>query len=97
MDTPQLNPEGYSASSVIESAADLQGHLLILHGGVDDNVHVQNAMQLAHRLQENRKSFEMMIYPESGHGVRGRPARHMRDLEWKSIQEHLLAPVKAIP
>lgn len=97
MDTPQLNPEGYSASSVIESAADLQGHLLILHGGVDDNVHVQNAMQLAHRLQENRKSFEMMIYPESGHGVRGRPARHMRDLEWKSIQEHLLVPVKVDP
>ncbi len=97
MDTPQLNPDGYSASSVIEAAADLEGHLLILHGGVDDNVHVQNAMQLAHRLQENRKSFEMMIYPESGHGVRGRPARHMRDLQWKAIQEHLLEPLKATP
>lgn len=97
MDTPQLNPEGYSASSVIESAADLQGHLLILHGGVDDNVHVQNAMQLAHRLQENRKSFEMMIYPESGHGVRGQAARHKRDLEWKSIQEYLLTTVKEQP
>ncbi|OUU20392.1 MAG: hypothetical protein CBC13_10735 [Planctomycetia bacterium TMED53] len=97
MDTPQLNPDGYAKSSVIEAAADLNGHLLILHGGIDDNVHVQNAMQLAHRLQENRKSFEMMIYPESGHGVRGRPARHMRDLEWKAIQEHLLAPLKEMP
>lgn len=69
MDTPQNNPEGYKASSVVEAAGQLHGKLLILHGGIDDNVSVRNTMRLIHALQQANKDFELMIYPGSRHGI----------------------------
>jgi dipeptidyl-peptidase-4 len=91
MSTPQLNPEGYERTSVIAAAEDLSGHLILLHGTMDDNVHFQNTIQLVHALQEADKDFELMLYPESRHGV-GAPSQrwHMRRLQWRAIREHLL-------
>jgi dipeptidyl aminopeptidase/acylaminoacyl peptidase len=71
MDTPQNNPEGYKASSVVAAAANLHGRLLILHGGIDDNVSVRNTMRFIHALQQADKDFELMIYPSSRHGIGG--------------------------
>jgi dipeptidyl-peptidase-4 len=91
MSTPQLNPEGYERASVIAAAKDLSGHLVLLHGTMDDNVHFQNTVQLVHALQDADQDFELMVYPESRHGV-GAPSQrwHMRRLEWRAIREHLL-------
>jgi dipeptidyl-peptidase-4 len=71
MSTPQDNPEGYKASSVVEAAANLHGKLLILHGAIDDNVSVRNTMRLVHALQQADKDFELMIYPSARHGIGG--------------------------
>jgi dipeptidyl-peptidase-4 len=91
MSTPERNPDGYRDTSVIGAAADLEGHLVIVHGVDDDNVHVQNAMQLAHALQRAEKSFELMLYPGATHGIRdGMQRRHHRRLQWSAIEEHLL-------
>jgi dipeptidyl-peptidase-4 len=87
MDTPQANPQGYDATSVIKAAKNLHGHLLIQHGVMDDNVHVQNALQLVHALQEaNLDDFEMMLYPKSRHGVRG---PHRRAMVWRALSDRL--------
>jgi dipeptidyl-peptidase-4 len=69
MGLPQENPEGYRKSSPRFTAGDLHGPLLLIHGEVDDNVHLQNTMQFAYELQQAGKQFEMMIYPKSRHGV----------------------------
>ncbi|MXZ39209.1 MAG: prolyl oligopeptidase family serine peptidase, partial [Holophagales bacterium] len=69
MSTPDDNPDGYESSSVLESAGDLHGDLLIIHGTMDDNVHMQNTLQMAWKLQKAGKPFEMMLYPKSRHGV----------------------------
>jgi dipeptidyl aminopeptidase/acylaminoacyl peptidase len=69
MGLPQENPEGYRRSSPRFNAGDLHGPLLLIHGEIDDNVHLQNSMQLAYELQQAGKQFEMMIYPKSRHGV----------------------------
>lgn len=71
MSTPQLNPEGYKKSSVIESASALQGRLLVLHGLKDDNVHPENTIQLVHALEQANKQFELMLYPTARHGIYG--------------------------
>jgi dipeptidyl aminopeptidase/acylaminoacyl peptidase len=71
MDTPQNNPEGYECTSVVKAAKDLHGQLLILHGAIDDNVHIENTFKLASALQEADKSFRLMIYPKSRHGING--------------------------
>ena len=69
MKTPQTNPDGYKKSSVTAAAANLHGKLLIIHGAIDDNVHLQNAMQLIYALQKAGKPFEFMPYPTERHGV----------------------------
>jgi dipeptidyl-peptidase-4 len=68
MKTPQHNPEGYRKSAPRFAAANLHGKMLLLHGTMDDNVHMQNSVQFIYELQRAGKSFEMMIYPRSRHG-----------------------------
>jgi len=71
MGLPQDNPEGYNVSSVVRAAGRLHGKLLILHGGIDDNVSLRNTMRLVEALQDANKDFELMIYPSSRHGIAG--------------------------
>lgn len=80
MGTPQNNPEGYAKSSVVGAAKSLQGRLLLIHGTIDDNVHLQNSIQFIYELQKAGRQFELMVYPNSRHGVADpRLVRHMRE------------------
>jgi dipeptidyl-peptidase-4 len=72
MGTPKDNPKGYEDSSVVKAAKNLHGKLLIVHGMMDDNVHVQNAMELIAALQQADRDFEVMIYPHARHGLFGK-------------------------
>jgi dipeptidyl aminopeptidase/acylaminoacyl peptidase len=66
---PDKNPEAYRRSSPITYAAELRRPLLILHGMLDDNVHVQDSVQLVQKLIELGKTeyFELMFYPKENH------------------------------
>jgi dipeptidyl-peptidase-4 len=66
---PQNNPEGYHNSSPRFSAANLHGRLLLMHGTIDDNVHMQNTIQLIYELEKAQKPYQLAVYPESRHGV----------------------------
>jgi dipeptidyl-peptidase-4 len=66
---PGDNPAGYHDSSPRFAAASLHGALLLIHGAIDDNVHVQNTMQLIYELQQAGKPFNLMLYPKSRHQV----------------------------
>jgi dipeptidyl-peptidase-4 len=90
MGLPQDNPDGYRNSSPRWAAADLHGQLLLMHGAIDDNVHVQNTLQFAYELQKANKPFRLMLYPKSRHGVTD-PAleRHMRSAMFDFTVEHL--------
>ena len=90
MSTPQLNPEGYARSSCTEAATDLKGHLVLIHGTMDNNVHMQNVLQFVYALQKENKRFDLMLYPRSGHGLGHREQRwHQRQLVWRALQTHL--------
>ena len=69
MGTPQNNPEGYQKSSPAMAAKNLHGKLLLIHGAIDDNVHMANTIQFVYELQKAGKQFELMLYPKSRHGV----------------------------
>jgi dipeptidyl-peptidase-4 len=90
MAMPQNNPEGYKKSSVIAAAKDLHGKLLLIHGTIDDNVHMQNTIQLVYELQKAGKQFDLMVYPKSRHGV-GDPllVKHMRTMMTDFILKNL--------
>ena len=97
MQMPQNNPDGYRKSSPRFAAQDLDGQLLLLHGMIDDNVHVQNTLQFAYELQQAGKPFDLMLYPKSRHGI-AEPSlvKHMRTRMVDFIMKHL-APDGAQP
>jgi dipeptidyl-peptidase 4 len=68
MKTPQNNPDGYRRTAPRFAAANLRARMLLVHGTMDDNVHMQNSVQFAYELQKVGKPFEMMIYPKQRHG-----------------------------
>jgi dipeptidyl-peptidase-4 len=71
MTTPDENPKGYEAGSVVAAAKNLQGRLLLLHGMMDDNVHVTSTIQLVDALQKANLDFDVMLYPLARHGIGG--------------------------
>lgn len=93
MQTPQTNLEGYKKTSVVESAKDLSGKLLLIHGMMDDNVHAQNSMQFMDALQKANKDFELMIYPNDRHGIGGAHYRRlMTDFMKRTLNPQPIPP-----
>jgi dipeptidyl-peptidase 4 len=81
MKIPRNNPGGYRDTAPRFAAAKLHGKMLLIHGGIDDNVHRQNSEQFAYELQRLGRPFEMMIYPRQRHGFADpRMNRHLRQL-----------------
>ncbi len=76
LQTPQDNPEGYDDNSPLFFTKGLKGKFLLVHGSADDNVHLQNSMRLAKKLQENDQPFDEMIYTDKNHGIYGGKTRH---------------------
>jgi dipeptidyl-peptidase 4 len=69
MSTLGDNQAGYESSSVVVNAPKLQGHLLMIHSMMDDNVHPQNTMQLFTAFTNAGKDIEARIYPPGHHGA----------------------------
>ena len=91
MGLPQENAKGYDATSPKLSATSLHGRVLMLHGEVDDNVHLANTIQMAGQLQAAGKTFEMMIYPGATHGVHEpRQSYQMMKLTIEFLKRELL-------
>ena len=76
MQTPQENPSGYDANSPINHVDNLKGNYLLIHGGADDNVHVQNTMEMISALVNANKQFDLFIYPDKNHGIYGGNTRY---------------------
>ena len=96
MKLPKNNPDGYRRTAPRFAADKLQGRLLLLHGTMDDNVHMQNSVQFAYELQRAGKSFEMMVYPKSRHGIGdGRLNSHLRQLMFDFTMRTVDAEVPA--
>ena len=66
---PQHNEEGYNKTSPVKAAKNLHGKLLLIHGAIDDNVHMANTIQFLYELQKSGKQVQLMVYPKSRHGV----------------------------
>lgn len=68
---PSSDPKAYKQSSPIYFADNLQDHLLMLHGMVDDNVQFQDVVRLSQRFIElGKTNWEMAVYPVEPHAFR---------------------------
>ncbi|MEZ4699599.1 MAG: S9 family peptidase [Rhodothermales bacterium] len=96
MSTPANNRDGYVVGAPVNYASRLEPHqrLLLVHGDFDDNVHFQNAAQMADALQAANKQFEFMMYPGRNHGIFGGKTRlHLHTMMTDFIRESLQQPV----
>ncbi len=85
MDLPSENAAGYDASAPTGAAKDMRGALLLAHGLLDDNVHLQNTVRLTDALIHAGADFEEAVYPGSAHGLSGVDAQvdfHRRVLDF---------------
>lgn len=90
MGTQANNAEGYKNSSVLTHADKYKGVIQIVHGVIDDNVHMQNSIQFISKLQDLKKDFEFMPYSGGRHGWGGNKGIHFQNLKTKFIYKYLL-------
>jgi len=69
-------------------ASNLQGKLLITYGTMDTNVHPNTTLQLINELIRNDRDFDLMVFPNRGHGYFNEPY-HQR-ISWEYFVRHLL-------
>jgi dipeptidyl-peptidase 4 len=79
MKTPQENPDGYERSAPLSKAGDLAAPLLIIHGGSDDNVHLQNTVAFTDALVRAGKPYELQVQARQKHGFRGAESLNFRN------------------
>jgi dipeptidyl-peptidase 4 len=63
------NADGYREAAVLSRADQLQDYLLVVHSGMDENVHPQHTMQLLTALAVAGKDAELRFYPPGAHGA----------------------------
>ena len=56
-------------NSPLAHVQGLRGHLLLIHGTGDDNVHYNNAEQMINELVKQNKVFQLMSYPNRTHSI----------------------------
>lgn len=58
----------YSIDKNPDVVKNLKGHLLLVHGEIDNNVHPANTMRVVNALIKANKRFDMLILPTQRHG-----------------------------
>ncbi|MDD6623966.1 MAG: DPP IV N-terminal domain-containing protein [Bacteroides sp.] len=58
----------YSIETNPQIANNLKGHLMLVHGDIDNNVHPANTIRVVNALIRANKRFDMLILPGQRHG-----------------------------
>ena len=82
--------ETYEEVSNITNAENLKGKLLLVHGGIDDNVNPSATFKLAEALVNADKEFDLLIFPSQRHGYVGEARNYFIKKRWNYFVEHLL-------
>ncbi len=70
-------------------ANNLKGHLMLVHGLMDGNVPSQNTLLLVQALEKANKTFDLILYSNSGHGYLSNYFYQMRR-RWDYFVKYLL-------
>ncbi len=70
-------------------AENLQGKLMLAHGGLDDNVPPYNTYLVVDALVKANKDFDLVIFPNARHGY-GQDSGYMMRKRWDYFVTHLM-------
>jgi dipeptidyl-peptidase-4 len=91
---PLANADVYRDDSVVNSAANLKGRLLLIQGTGDDNVHLENTIQFIQKLIDADLPYDLQLYPRKTHGIDGAEATtHLFSRVLEHFQRYLMPPV----
>ncbi len=65
---PENQAGTYQIGTNPELAKNLKGHLMLVHGDIDNNVHPANTIRVVDALIRNNKRFDLLILPGQRHG-----------------------------
>jgi dipeptidyl aminopeptidase/acylaminoacyl peptidase len=82
--------DDYAAQSNVTMASRLQGHLLLEHGDIDDNVHPVETMRFVDALMKANKNFDMLFVPNMFHGESGEHDLYLVRRRWDYFVQYLL-------
>jgi len=80
----------YVEQSNFTAAKNLKGHLLLMHGDIDDNVNPVETMRLVDALMTANKHFDMLFVPNMFHGDSGPHALYVSRRRWDYFVQYLL-------
>lgn len=75
--------------TTVELAENLKGHLFLVHGEADSNVHPANTLRLVDALIKKNKRFDMLYLPATRHGF-GRYQPYVTQRMYEFFAEHLM-------
>jgi dipeptidyl-peptidase-4 len=95
MSEPAEFAKGYKDFSVVNSAANLKGRLLLVHGTSDDNVHMENSIQFIQQLIEAGIPYDLQLYPRKTHSIAGPDVRvHLYNRILAQFEQYLKPAVQ---
>ena len=71
------------------NAANLKGKLMLVHGGMDDNVPPYNTYLVAEALEKANKDFDLLVFPNARHGY-GADNNYMTRRRWDYFVKNLM-------
>jgi dipeptidyl aminopeptidase/acylaminoacyl peptidase len=80
--------DNYSVEATQNFAAGLKGHLLLIHGTMDNNVPPYNTLLVADALTKANKEFDLIMVVNSGHGYT--PGNYIMRRRWDYFVKYLL-------
>ncbi|HEX6127795.1 MAG TPA: alpha/beta fold hydrolase, partial [Candidatus Limnocylindria bacterium] len=85
---PDSDAAAYEASSALSVAVRITGSLLLIHGAIDENVHLRHSTGLVAQLQAAGRDVELVLLPADRHRTRSAAGLATRD---RRTARHLLA------
>jgi dipeptidyl-peptidase-4 len=90
---PSANAEGYRQSSALTHAGAVRGDLLLIHGTVDENVHLRHSVRMVEALRSAGHDVELETLPEQRHRTRGTAIRERERLTLAHLLRGLGLPL----
>jgi dipeptidyl-peptidase-4 len=87
-----IGPDGksnYDAHANQNYAKNLKGHLMLVHGTMDDNVPPSNTLLVADALIQANKDFDLIMVPNVHHGY-AQDSQYITRRRWDYFVKHLL-------
>jgi dipeptidyl-peptidase-4 len=84
---PDENPAAYDAASALDVLDRIRGSVLLIHGAIDENVHLRHSVRAMATLQAAGRDVELVVLPADRHRTRSASGLATRD---RRTLRHLL-------